>query len=471
MTSNSKELKDVIKELNNFFTEDHIHQFIDQYYRYIVSPDNNITGQSLGESIFKGGNNLKSEIEKLPIYFIIAHSAYDINISDTIEPVLPDDSNSNFFKMPISTNLSNNKFLIYNSPAGTLGLVSTAKQCINPKELLSATDIFIKETLFNPKIKFQNKLGNYKRKANKTCKFISNGICQPEDELSSSFYLPGSIVIDKNHYFYGNKLLGTGLGIIRINDYGHLSHSLSRKNNTGYKLLKNSTNIPSCFYLSNTKLTKNDRLLKDYISIETNKYQGIKISKIIEMGDPGIYISLGCGGLNLNLQDSSDNLYKIIINKQINDKSNNVLKLYIDLIKTINNLIIPNKGIQWDTFCKTISEVKNTRNKSRNSTPILFTSIMTKSQSSKFKDYYANNIKGFFTETKSTKSTKSKKRKRGSYKLPSEPIRTRKRLKVKVNLKEQNILNIVKKVESKKKTNKSIGFLQSVSKKITKYFT
>ena len=64
MTSTSKELKDVIKELNNFFTEDHIHQFIDQYYRYIVSPDNNITGQSLGESIFKGGNNLKSEIEK-----------------------------------------------------------------------------------------------------------------------------------------------------------------------------------------------------------------------------------------------------------------------------------------------------------------------------------------------------------------------------------------------------------------------
>jgi hypothetical protein len=185
------------------------------------------------------------------------------------------------------------------------------------------------------------------------------------------------------------------------------------------------------------------------------------------MGDPGIYISLGCGGLNLNLQDSSDNLYKIIINKQINDKSNNVLKLYIDLIKTINNLIIPNKGIQWDTFCKTISEVKNTRNKSRNSTPILFTSIMTKSQSSKFKDYYANNIKGFFTETK---STKSKKRKRGSYKLPSEPIRTRKRLKVKVNLKEQNILNIVKKVKSKKKTGKVIDFFKTVSKTITNYF-
>lgn len=467
MATKSKTLKEIIKELNKLVTKDHINQFIEKYYKFIVSSDNNIDGQSLGETILKGGNDLKMEFGKLPIYFIIAHSAYDINISDTIEPILPDDLHSNFFKMPISQDLSKNKFLIYNAPVGTFGLVSKSTQCINPNELLSATDILIKETLFNPNIKFQNKLGNYKRRQCSTGR-KRNGICHPKDGLNSSFYLPGSTVIEKNHYFYGNKLFGTGLGIIRINDYGYPT---SRHNNTGYKLLKNSTNIPSCFYLSNTKLTENDKLLRDYISFENNNHKSIKISKIIEMGDPGIYISLGCGGLNLNLQDSSDKLYNININKQITDKSNNVLKLYIELIKTINKMIIPNKGMQWDTFCKTISEVKNTRNKSLNISPILFTSILTQSQSPKFKNYFANNkvVIDFFNEKKS----KKRKRKRGSNKWPGE---IKERNSKRPKLKEQNILNVVKKVESKKKSKKKskknivLDFIQTVSTRISNYF-
>ena len=282
MATKSKTLKEIIKELNELVTKDHINQFIEKYYKFIVSSDNNIDGQSLGETILKGGNDLKMGFGKLPIYFIIAHSAYDINMSDTLEPILPDDLHSNFFKMPISEDLSKNKFLIYNTPVGTFGLVSTSTQCINPNELLSATDILIKETLFNPKIKFQNKLGNYKRRQCSTGR-KRNGICHPKDGLSSSFYLPGSTVIEKNHYFYGNKLFGTGLGIIRINDYGYPTRSpISRYNNTGYTLLKNSTNIPSCFYLSNTKLTDNDKLLRDIFHSKLKTIKVLKYPKLLK---------------------------------------------------------------------------------------------------------------------------------------------------------------------------------------------
>ena len=98
MATGSKKLKDIIKELNKVFTKDHIYNFIEQYYKYIVNPDNNLNSQLLAYRLLKGGVDLKSEFEKLPIFFIIAHSSFDVKISNKIEPIIPPDINSNFLK-------------------------------------------------------------------------------------------------------------------------------------------------------------------------------------------------------------------------------------------------------------------------------------------------------------------------------------------------------------------------------------
>lgn len=58
--------------------------------------------------------------------------------------------------------------------------------------------------------------------------------------------------------------------------------------NVGYKLLKSTKKLQKCFYLSNTKLTNSDKILRDYILLKSYKKESIKISEIIEMGDPGI---------------------------------------------------------------------------------------------------------------------------------------------------------------------------------------
>lgn len=209
MATGSKKLKDIIKELNKVFTKDHIYNFIEQYYKYIVNPDNNLNSQLLAYRLLKGGVDLKSEFEKLPIFFIIAHSSFDVKISNKIEPIIPPDINSNFFKMPISEDLSKNKFLVFNSPVGTLGLVNNLRSpynCLNHSELLNVTDIKIKENLFSSNKLYHHKLGNYKCTYTKSKQFRNNGVCMPEEGLSPSFYLPGSIVMEKKHHFYSDDI-------------------------------------------------------------------------------------------------------------------------------------------------------------------------------------------------------------------------------------------------------------------------
>ena len=77
------------------------------------------------------------------------------------------------------------------------------------------------------------------------------------------------------------------------------------------------------------------------------------MSEIIQLGDPGIYVTLSCSSLRVFLEKANE-LHLIDVTRDISRKSN-FYKLYTEIISMVNNMINPANGQQWDLLCKKIN--------------------------------------------------------------------------------------------------------------------
>jgi len=317
----------------------------------------------------EGDRVMARKINNLPIFLIVGHSSYDVFIKRDREtgqlvPTTPPHSKQTYFELPKNTNnIAANKFAVYTSPAGTWGLLADFACEQDPGHLLRATDKQIRNALFSK--------GNYQTRmiVEKVRENIlgvprsSYGITGKESFLDPAFFVPGSMVLEKGHQFFGDKLSGNGFGIIRLNS---TKLKGSEAINTAKELLEawgeGRTNEEEeeeeedegddIYYISdNGKLTKNDSKLEKLIRSKAKKEEEVFMSDILREGDPGIYISLSCSVLRISIEDraGSNEFFLLKIDRDA-PHTTSFFKLYQAVGKTINQTIIPSRGQEWDAM-------------------------------------------------------------------------------------------------------------------------
>lgn len=278
-------------------------------------------------------NKLNKVISSLPIYFLIAHSTVDIPLIRTdmnnVNGKLSFNDTDVYQKLPVTDSLSTSKYLINTTTSGGWGLLDADAVCIPSDHILRepATNIkryFFKPATKNPDFNCEDRIGLYAKSSDDDAEEIMTKKYPP------LFNLPGTNYIDKIHQFGGDKLTGGGFGIIKLDNPSNTTaqevveqwqeqkeqkeeeddYNESNFENNVYFLTDKGGNISSEERDSNDNkgVTANDvaiwNLLNDNWKVDdylnedgTSSSMGasnVKISDIIKLGGPGIYISLSC---------------------------------------------------------------------------------------------------------------------------------------------------------------------------------
>ena len=306
-------------------------------------------------------SSLNRTINPLPIYFIVAHANIDLIFKRTSKKLKLKNINTLFQEIPLHSDVGQCKFLVNTTTAGGWGLLDEQSSCIPTDHLLKSSGLAIRNHFFNPDIKAENRIAIWEAQETE-----SDG---RSDELLSTRYpalfnIPGSKYIDKPHQFGGDKLSGGGFGIIKINQQSGTSafDAIQRwERNKGSDETSFTDNI---YFLTDTGgdigsgnfngITEKDiqiqRLLESrwkeerYADDSIMYASNVLISEIINTGEPGIYISLGCAeyftdipGRTLDI--SNPNSPDVVLASSITHA-----------FQTIGAL----NREQWDQYCKGI---------------------------------------------------------------------------------------------------------------------
>ena len=250
----------------------------------------------------------KTAIDGLPIYIIIGHSSLDLNLWENPreagtgkENICQQGMHRSAFKLndgeigkKITDNLQENskwlrdeaRFVIYTTPPGEWGAVYEDVTCEKPNSFLQSTHKEILSNIIanNVDIMYHKEKGLKQKKSEKR---------------AHSAYIPGSVVPDKKHLFFGETLTEGGFGIIKLVRTG------VRQDMTAATLL---TKMPSDkktnkFWFA-TNATSESARDPDWIktlrdkSLEENY---VLMSDIVKNGGPGFYISLSCSPIRVSI--------------------------------------------------------------------------------------------------------------------------------------------------------------------------
>ena len=368
----SKEIENISyanKWAESIINEEEIQQLlVTMYSKLLARPDNQAaTGNTLGN--FYCNNSVTGctdtasvaaasrAINKLPIFIIVGHSDYRINITSNngksyTDIIDPPHSSQTYFYVPVPKvpDITQSKFVVYPTPAACWGLLCEDSTAECDEHILNSSFINIKHNFFNPEYTFPDRLKMLRRETSyKGEKWYEPAEGEP---LDAGFFIPGSAVLEKGHEFFGTTLSGDGFGILRLN--GSLFDNSINKI-TGTDLLKNWTNDDNdnVYYLSNEKLTRNDERLRGLIKTRAKQEKSVYMSEIIQYGDPGIYVTLSCSSLRVLLEKHGE-MHLVDVTKDLPRKSN-FYKLYFEITSMINNMINPANGQQWDLLCKKLN--------------------------------------------------------------------------------------------------------------------
>lgn len=323
-------------------------------------------------------NKLNKVISSLPIYFLIAHSTVDI-------PLLRTDMNNGkgklsfndtevYQKIPVTDSLSTSKYLINTTTSGGWGLLDADAVCVPSDHILRepATNIkryFFKPATKDPDFNCEDRIGLYAK---------SSDDDDAEEIMTKKypplFNLPGTNYIDKIHQFGGDKLTGGGFGIIKLDNPSNTTaqevveqwqeqkeeeddYNERDFENNVYFLTDKGGNISSEDNVQNDNkgVTANDvaiwNLLKenwkfdDYVNEDgTSSSMGasnVKISDIIKLGGPGIYISLSCSEYYFSVNGEK---YELELGSDSPD-----LKLVREITGSLGFVGAINR-VNWDSF-------------------------------------------------------------------------------------------------------------------------
>ena len=272
-----------------------------------------ITGGCSGQEL----SILNKTINELPIYFIIAHSNIDLNFKIKNKELSLKNGSKLFQTLPIPSELSESKFIINTTTAGGWGLLDEKSSCIPVGHLLKTDGVSLHNYLFNPDIKCEKRITIYSTREDD----IRRDLERPDLRYPPLFNIPGSKFIDKPHQFGGNKLSGSGFGIIKMTkpsgtkaidaiskwEKKHLEGDDAVFEENVYFLSDDGGDLGKGIHRDFTdkdqalyKLLRDSWKIDTYIDHDSESgtvdmgASNITLNQIVNTGGPGIYISLSC---------------------------------------------------------------------------------------------------------------------------------------------------------------------------------
>ena len=247
--------------------------------------------------------HIKTIINNLPIYIIVGHSSLELNLHEDVmkqgrgtEKICTQGIHRSCFTLndgefgkdrPTSSSggsKSNNqdslkkwleeeaRFVIYPTPPGEWGGLMVDVKDEDQFHILKSSINDSKKNLISREIIYHTE----PRKG------------QPatlRKNVQSSF-IPGSVVPDKGHEFFGDTLTGDGFGIIKLSNINQATPSDLLRNVEEFKDKNNF------YYITNTD-EKEPAWVKT-IRDKAGRKDEVLMSEIVKSGGPGFYITLSC---------------------------------------------------------------------------------------------------------------------------------------------------------------------------------
>lgn len=343
-----KVLKTIVEEMKVVFKLNKYHEQING--ATILA--NTIQKQDLGTDPER---RIKTIINTLPIYIIVAHSALDLNLHDRegTEKICTEGVNRSCFTLndetfggfptyahQIESWLGDAaRFVVYPTRPGEWGGLHTDISCENPNHVLRVGSNTLKQSLIN---------GDVFTKTEETQKIHQGGY---------SMFIPGSVVPDKAHQFNGQVLSGDGFGIIKL--------AGGMQEISAQDLLDRRDPNESIYYVTNHVDTDPEQKkkwatfmtnIRNRSKDENNPSSRILMSEIVQNGGPGFYIPLSCSSLRANVfsgcnvLENGTNGYPHHI-PYLRDPTTAYNKFWIEVSKNYHHITEMNE-IRWKNFFK-----------------------------------------------------------------------------------------------------------------------
>lgn len=279
-----------------------------------------IVGGCIGQEL----SELNKTINELPIYLIIAHSNIDLKFKMVNGNFVLKNGPTLFKNLDVPSKLSNSKFIINTTTAGGWGLLDEKTSCVPTGHLLRRDGVALRNFLFDPNINCEERIAVWSTKED----HVRRDLERPDLRYPPLFNIPGSKFIDKPHQFGGNKLSGSGFGIVKItNPSGTKAIDAISKWEKTHLGGDDAVFEENIYFLSDDggdgslHLTKDDtrrhkdftdedkalyKLLSDRWNIDTYidndsktgtvdmGASNVTLNQIVTTGGPGVYISLSC---------------------------------------------------------------------------------------------------------------------------------------------------------------------------------
>ena len=167
------------------------------------------------------------------------------------------------------------------------------------------------------------------------------------EKVQSSF-IPGSVVPDKGHEFFGDTLTGNGFGIIKLSNINQATPSDLVKNVEKFK------DKNKFYYITNTNEKEPEWV--QTIRDKAGRKEEVLMSEIVKFGGPGFYVTLSCSPFhsmvwtNCNQSDTMPSIYPKYIPHSNDDKS--VYFNYWSQLNANHQQITAMNDEKWKEFFK-----------------------------------------------------------------------------------------------------------------------
>lgn len=364
--------------------------------------DINLSEEAFSKAAAKAGSveNVIDWIQNLPVYIIEAHAAIDINMNLSIKtggkkPRVNGTGLKLKEKLHSEYSLTTFKnrddeflrFIVSPAPPNTYGLGGTELYEDHEKH-----DVFHRNKHDLIKCLFNNSVGEH-RIDNIPHKTSPDGdIVEDEDleHVTGGYYLPGMNVVQKNHSFHGNPLLGGGFGIIKltnndwscnsrkpkiqerieavVNNFKNINKDEWKKNHWDKDRVTSGKNK---FYIidqgwdTSTK-EKRDNLKHDLeLRNLLNNHDDLFLDQITDTLGDCIVITLSCSIMHVGVVDELAGRAEYISFERLvyrDSIADNWLKFLKGVLETYEEMFTQNKFI-WDSFTEMVGwKVKHKKN-------------------------------------------------------------------------------------------------------------
>lgn len=211
-----------------------------------------------------------SDIMTLPVYFIMAHSSYDVDYEETMR----DDMCELCLRGCSSFVAPEGVFVISATPTGAWGLVCEDPSDESADNIVRWSGGRLKRWLFSPEGCAPERID-----------VLLEG--RADVPLVPSFVPEQQMVIDKTHEFFGDPLANSGFGVVKLENGESLSEVV-RGGDVG----------KSGLYTTMNRLPALHALIREAVRME----RPVATSEIVRLLGHGVYINCACGNINVNVR-------------------------------------------------------------------------------------------------------------------------------------------------------------------------